>query len=754
MRLALHLALAVFVCAPVAAEEIPPLVTLRGRVVDAQTGEPIAKALVSIRDRKVEGVTDASGRFSLAGLPPGDTEVAVATVGYGLARRTVRAGLDTGELEIRLGQDALKRSEDVVVTAAPFEPSDPAAPTEQQLGGTELRNLANVLTDDPLRSVQSLPGIATSDDFGATFATRGSGFTSVGFYVDGVLMNAPFHTIRDDMNGSFSLTLLNGDVVESVSLVNGGAPARYGDRIGSVVSLRTRDGSHEEFFGRASLGTSGLYATLEDPIGAARKTSWLVSARKSYLGYVLERIGQDADIALGYYDATAKLTHRVTATQTLSLGLLYGQSRWRSTEPNLDPTDLYTADAQTDLATLRWRLVPSSSSWLESVAFFSRETGNNRTLDGTARLQSGTSQWGLRADATRALGRHRLQGGILVRGLSGDLVSRDFDHTVASYRVTASYDVSSAEAGAYVQDTWTGFGDHLTLTLGGRVERFFENRETRVEPRASLTWAPSSRTRVLGAVGEYSQFPSFESLFGRQGNPELRAERSRHYVLGVEHGLGKGTRVRLEGFDQEHAGLLFAPGTEWRLEGEDIVPPLPNAPLRNALSGRSRGVELLAQRRSANGLSGWVAYTYGHARLHDEEGGLDFDTDFDQRHTLTVFGSYRLGHTWNLSTKFRYGSGFPVPGFYRVGRGGAVFLASDRNRFRPEDYARWDLRANRAFIFSRWKLTLSAEVINLLNRTHTRYGGLDGLNPITGRVFLDSDTLFPILPSVGITVEF
>ncbi len=100
---------------------------------------------------------------------------------------------------------ALKRSEEVVVTAAPFEPSDPAAPPEQQLGGTELRNLANVLTDDPLRSVQSLPGIATSDDFVATFAARGSGFTSVGFYVDGVLMNAPFHTIRDDMNGSFSL---------------------------------------------------------------------------------------------------------------------------------------------------------------------------------------------------------------------------------------------------------------------------------------------------------------------------------------------------------------------------------------------------------------------------------------------------------------------------------------------------------------------------------------------------------------------
>ncbi len=375
MKLALPLALAVFACAPIAAEEAPLLVTLRGQVVDAQTGEPIAKALVSIRDRKVEAVTDASGRFSFAGLPPGDIEIAVTTVGYGLARRTVLAGPDTGELEIRLGQDAIKRSEAVAVIAAPFESSDPAAPSEQQLGGTELRNLASVLTDDPLRSVQSLPGITTGDDFGATFATRGSGFTSVGFYVDGVLMKSPFHTIRDDINGSFSLTVVNGDVVDSVSLVNGGAPARYGDRIGSVLSLRTRDGSYEGFSGRASLGTSGLQATLEGPIGGARKTSWLLSARKSYLDYVLKRIDENSDIALGYYDVTGKLTRSISATQTLSLGLLHGHSRWRSTEPNPAPPDLITADAETDLATLRWRLFPSSRSWWENVAFFSREGG-------------------------------------------------------------------------------------------------------------------------------------------------------------------------------------------------------------------------------------------------------------------------------------------------------------------------------------------------------------------------------------------
>lgn len=159
------------------------------------------------------------------------------------------------------------------------------------------------------------------------------------------------------------------------------------------------------------------------------------------------------------------------------------------------------------------------------------------------------------------------------------------------------------------------------------------------------------------------------------------------------------------------------------------------------------------QRRSVNGLSGWVAYSFGHARWHEEGDGRRFDSDFDQRHTLTVYGTCWISPSLNLSTKYRYGSGFPVLGFFET-RPEGLFLSSERNRYRPEGYSRWDIRANKAFIFEGWKLTLYGEVINVLNRTHTRYNGLDGLDPRTGRVFLDSDTLFPLLPSVGVTVEF
>jgi hypothetical protein len=722
---------------------------LRGRVVDAQTGEPIAKATVKVPALKIETATDGAGRFAIPGLPPGDVEVVVTTIGYGVARTTVRVEATTPEVELRVGQEALKRSEEVLVEAPPFDPVDPAAPAAQTLRGVELRNLAGVLTDDPLRSVQSLPGVASGDDFYANFATRGSGFSSVGFYLDGVLMSAPLHTIRDQ-NDAYSLTILNGDVVDSLSLLSGAAPARYGDRTGAVLDVATREGSHEEVSGRASLGASGIYGSAEGPLGGARKSSWLLAARKSYLDYVLNKVAADPGTTLGYYDVTARLAHHATPSQTLGLTLLHGRSKWRRRDQN-DPTAAESARAGSDLGILQWRY-DASARRIGISAFASRETGRNLDVRNTETFASTAGQWGLRADATRVAGAHRLEGGLLVRRLGERGTAHGFDGRLAAYVVREAYDAASVQWGGYLQDTWAGPG-RLSVTAGGRLDRFERTGESRLLPRASASVSLGRRTRVTAAFGDYAQFPGFAQLQGRSGNATLHAERSRHFTVGLEQRLGEHTRVRVDAYDQEEDRLLFAPDAEWRLSGGRIVIPPVVAPLRNALTGRSRGVDVLVQRRSANGVSGWIAYSHGHARRHDAGNALDFDADFDQRHTVTGYASLRLSETLNVSTKYRYGSGFPVPGFFRPAPGGLFFLADKRNRLRPDAYGRLDLRSNKAWLFRGWKLTVFGEVLNVLGRTNTRYF-FDGIEFRTARVFLSSDTLFPRLPSLGITIDF
>ena len=309
-----------------------------------------------------------------------------------------------------------------------------------------------------------------------------------------------------------------------------------------MLALKTREGSREEFFGRASLGATGLYATLEGPIGAAKKTSWLVSARKSYLDYVLERLDDERHRPrLLRRDREADPPSE--PAQTLSLGLLHGRSRWRSTEADLRPQDAHTADAGTDLATLQWRWLPSPRSWLESVAFFSRETGRNRNVDGTDRFRS--------ASRSGACARTR-------RASSGVTAWRPASCSAACPRTRSR--ASSTAARVLPRDGELRRAErpgrrlpagHLDgarrpadrSPLGGRLDRFEETRETRCCPRASLAWASPGSTKLLAAFGEYAQFPAFEQLFGRHGNPDLRAERATHSLFGIEHSLGS-----------EHAG--------------------------------------------------------------------------------------------------------------------------------------------------------------------------------------------------------
>ena len=101
----------------------------------------------------------------------------------------------------------------------------------------------------------------------------------------------------------------------------------------------------------------------------------------------------------------------------------------------------------------------------------------------------------------------------------------------------------------------------------------------------------------------------------------------------------------------------------------------------------------------------------------------------------------------NVSVRYRLGSNIPVVGYYREGPevdGLPTYLLTDvRNTVRLPVYSRLDVRADRAFAWGPRRLTLFAEVVNTLNRDNVGPAGPG-----------DVEDLFPILPAVGIAVEF
>ncbi len=266
---------------------------VRGVVMDARGGETLSHVDVQLVGGAYRTTSDAAGRFLLSAVAPGDYVLNVSTVGYHLVRRPFH--LNPGEVrefEVILSTDTFRMTETVVAKVGPFEPLRQDSPSTLVLAGTDAKNLGSVLADDPLRAVQSLPGVSSNNDFDARFSLRGADYSRIGLYLDGILLHVPFHTIQGQ-SVSGSGTAFNGDMVEQLELHAGAFPVRFEDRSAGVLDVYTREGSRTGTTVRAFASMSNAGAMVEGPLGKSKRGSWLVGARKSYLQYILQRTFPD-----------------------------------------------------------------------------------------------------------------------------------------------------------------------------------------------------------------------------------------------------------------------------------------------------------------------------------------------------------------------------------------------------------------------------------------------------------------------------
>jgi hypothetical protein len=732
-------------------------VTLRGRVVDANSGEPMANVRVVAKLPDKATITDANGAFTLE-LPPGPQELYITTVTYGLVKKTINVGTGiSGDVEIALNEDAAALTETVTVASDPFESTRTTSTFEQTLNKRELQATSSILLSDPIRAAQTLPGVASNDDFRSEFSVRGAGFDRVGVWLDGVLTDNFVHTVAGGYPDTGSLSVINSDALNSVSLLSGGSPANFGDRTAAVLDLDSRDGNRVKPAGRIAAALSGISGMIDGPI-ASGKGSYLLAARKSYLGYLVRRINDEDEFVnnppiLGFADIQGKLLYDFSERNQVGVSAIFGSFEFDRNRDRelLFVNNVFRGESRNFLLNAHWSFTPKPQVFWNTRFFVLKTNFNNVNRDELILNDGDQSQFGARSDVSFQLPHaHRLEAGLYVRSIHANSVSQRFSFANVPFDF-GSFDQTGTEQAYYAQDTWRNERWRLQLTGGLRVEHSEITSQTLNSPRGSLTWSINEHWRVHAMAGRYYQFPDFEQVFGRLGGGSfLRAERATNVSGGVEALVGDRMRVNVEVFDREDADLFFSL-SEPRLEGGLVS--FAQGPFTNALNGHARGFELTLQRRSANKLAGWISYSYLRTKLTDSQTGLSFVADTDQRHLLNTYASYRFTDTWNLSSVFRFGTGPPIPGFFGQD-GTGYFLSNRRNEVRVPDYARLDVRVSKAFLFKRWKLTATGEVLNLLNRNNVRYAGFDGFDFITGRVFGRLDRVMPILPSAGVVIEF
>jgi hypothetical protein len=751
--------LMLFACIAVPAAAQPATIT--GVVVDDRNGQPVAGVLVYVENQAAFGDTDREGRFTLS-VPPGRHTIAASVVGYALLRMEVEARSGAAApVTLRLAEGAGTYNERITVIGARRDPEDEAV-GGSALYGRELQNLRGVTLDDPLRAVQALPAATATDDFFSEFAVRGNSWRHVGLAVDGIPSRYLMHSIHGVVDGG-SIAMVNSEALGAVSLLPGSYPQRTGRRMGAHVELTTREGSRDGFHGRA--GLSGTSATFlgEGPLADGRG-SWLFSARRSYLDYLIQRIDPDASFGFGFYDVLATLAYDVSPQHALRVTVIGGRSAYED-EAETALNDEADAKGMTWLTAVSWQYTPGARFSATQRVYSTGLRFDNRNPAGAMLDEARFADTGWRADATFVV-----KDGWLVE-FGGDaqrLVGRHARTRFAGPPARAvpqfAYDEGGSAVSGYAQ-LRAAVLPRLTVSPGLRVDRWSLTDAATSSPWLSAEYRLSAGTRLRAGTGIYRQFPGFEQVFGPGGGGRsLRPERAKHVDAGVELTLSPATRVSVTAYARGEGDVLWTRGSEPRgVPGGPFVPGNDNAPWANVLDGRGRGVELLLRRDAPGGLSGWAGYGYSRLRYREPQTAEEFWADADQRHTLSLYGNYRLSNRMSINAKYRYGSNYPLLGYLGElntplggtfdGGGNPIYAyATRRNTLRLPAYSRLDLRGDRTFNWSGRRLVVFVEVANTLNHDNRRNApyGVDR----AGRIFNATDPLMPIVPSAGFIVEF
>ncbi len=722
---------------------------IRGQVVEVRTGAPLAAVLVQIESTRQRAVSDEDGRFVIEDVPSGKQSFVVSVVGFGLVRRVVEviAG-DTTELMIPVAEGASTYVEDVAVTTSRFRETQPGAASQAVLGSRELLALRGVIADDPFRAVQVLPGVAAGDDYRAQFAVRGLGPYHVGLSIDDVDSRLLFHTVRG-ISDTGSLGLINSDILEEATLLSGAHPQKLGSHLGARLDFRTRDGARDRLHGRALISGSATTTVWEGPIGDGSGGSWLLAGRKSYIDWILRRVDTSIDGSFGFVDAQAKVTLNPTPAQTLRVSFIAGQSELdEDDETQLNSFD--KGESTTLIGNVQWHFTPSARVAITQQLYLVDSRYRNQVADGRAREEGGdrdlTWRGGVEWSPTA---RHLIEIGGQAQALDADRIDRQFTSLTAQIN-TLDYHAGTSSQAAWAAYRWMP-SPSVTVSPGLRLERWAYGDTKAASPWVLAEWQLAASTRLRGGVGVQRQAAGVDERFLVPPGERIIPERARIVDLGLEQRFGETWRTSVTGYHRSESDRLRVVNGDFRLVNDRVIRPS-GAYIANVMDGTAHGIEATVERRAVNGLAGWVSYAWGEASNTDVTTNEAFWADWDQRHTFNANIAYRWSARSSLAARYRYGSNFPLQGYYEP-RGDIHMLTSERNVGRLPSYARLDVRADRAFTFRKSRLTLFAEVVNVFNRDNFRAQSAS-LDVRTGEIFGLKEKLFPLLPSAGILIEF
>jgi len=416
---------------------------------------------------------------------------------------------------------------------------------------------------------------------------------------------------------------------------------------------------------------------------------------------------------------------------------------------------------------------PSQGSPKTNYTF---QSGGNYTGQYTANTQSVIGQWSISSQVSKE---HKI--GIGIEGRMHKIFRHDLNvvdttenlyDTLGNRIVTLAfrkvgtlgnqlYEKQPIEASAYIQDKME-YGD-MIINAGVRVDYFDPNakmlsdlknptrntqypgvnsngnpimkratKKMQISPRLGISFPITDQGIIHFSYGHFFQVPTFENLYynsdylitpgqsltSRTGNPDLEAQRTISYELGLQQELFANIGIDFTVYYRDIRNLL---GTEIIETYEGFK----YARYINRDYGNVRGIIFSLDRRFATYFSLRADYTYQVAEgdasdplqnFYNNQSVPPVETNkkpvplsWDQRSTLNLNLTVGEIGNWTAGLIFQYGGGFPYTEDTRIS-----LLRFENGALKPATY-NLDLRAEKTLSIGDARFSLFLLIYNVLD---------------------------------------
>ncbi len=718
-------------------------IKLHGKVIDIDDS-PMEFVTVRIDGTAIGTHTGLDGTFKLSCPPPAnDTLVVVfSCIGYDELRRTLVDPKGDLALNVRMRSKNHELKE--------IEVTDFRKQTNQmQTIDTESYKLAADATGGSVESMLStLAGVNSNNEMSSQYSVRGGTYDENSVYINGIEVYRPQLVSSGQQEG---LSVINPDMVGSVSFSTGGFGVEYGDKMSSALDITYRE--PEAFEGAVSASLMGASVAIGQ---SSKKFSQLHGLRYKRNSSLLSSLETKGEYDPNFFDYQTNLTFRFnkkwkasflgniavnnykfkpvnretnfgTSTDAKQFKVYFDGHEKDRFETYFGALNLsYNHSRSTSFSLLASGYLTnelvaydiSGEYWLDQAGTTGEGNPDNAVggelgvgrYHEHARNRLKISVFSIGLQGHTSIRKHNLTYGLAfnhqtimertreweLRDSAGFTLPSDGQHIRMIYNLTSRHDLSTNRLAFYASDSYrfnTSTG-YFALNAGLRFSYWDFNKEFLVSPRANVAFVPDRNNAwtFRFATGLYYQQPFYKEfrqpIEDAYGNTVINLNENIKSQQSLHFILGTDYTFRM--FDRP---FKFSAEGYYKKLNKLIPYEIDNLKIvyqgENLTDGYTAGLDMKLFGQFVPGTDSWISFSV--MKTGENLNGVTVPRPTDQRYSLAVFFTDYFPKFPKLKFSLRgiFSDGLPTT---------APHSSRDRGYFRAPAYKRVDVGLNYALL--------------------------------------------------------